>query len=409
MEPKSENTVAGVDEGLGFYDGVQPLRLPAGQVLIYRGHQAPGIFVFLSGCIRFGARVWRNNDADHPFLVPAVSDLDSPLPESVTIENDATALFVPRSVVHRELSVQQLLQVIASTCFGPELERGGITRAASDDSRDPMIIRKRTTLAGDGDVSIERTVHCSRRGGAVTVAECLRCDHCERVVRSVGGEPSELVCDNGGVCVEDLVAVSGPPVEAARPSRVPVSAVMTSDVVCVQKDLSVETLTTLFLESGFSGAPVVDENGRPIGLVSKTDLVRERCDDVGLEEREPLWVREEGGVEYELGPEFHAAPIARATVADIMMPIVFALPENATVAKASALMVFEGVHRIPIVSSGGQVVGILSSLDILGWLAGTPVGSSAAPGVGRNAYDAQDPCTSKRSDCDGDGGPTHGM
>jgi len=342
--------------------------------------------VFLSGCVRSGARVWRSKDAYQPFLViPEVSALDSPLPESVTIEDDATALFVPRSVVLREPSVQQLLQIIASEWFGPELEQGGIMRAASDASGGSLIIRKRTTFCGDGDVSIERTVHCSRQAAAVTVAECLRCNHCDRIVKSVGGEPTELVCDFGGVCVEDPVAVSGPPLESARPSRVPASAIMTSDVFCVQKDLSVEALTTLLLERGFSGTPVVDENGRPIGLVSKTDLVRERRDDDGLEEREPLCVREGGGVEYELGPEFHAAPIARATVADIMMPIVFALPENATVAKAAALMVFEGVHRLPVVSSGGQVVGILSSLDILGWLANTPVGSSAAPGAGRDA------------------------
>ncbi len=407
MKPKSENTAAGIDEGLGRYDGVQRLRLPAGQVLVHRGHQAPGVFVFLSGCIRSGARVWRSNGTYRPFLVPEVSDLDIPLPESVTVEEDATALFAPRSVVLRELSVQQLLRFIASEWFGPELERGGIMRAASDAFRDPLIIRNRTTLGGDGDVSIERTVHCPLQGGTVTVAECLRCDYCERIVRSVGGEPSELVCDYAGVCEEYLVAVSRPPVEAALPSRVPVSAIMTSDVICVQKDLSVEALTTLFLERGFSGAPVVDANGRPIGLVSKTDLVRERHDDGGFEEQEPLCVCEGGGVEYELGPGFHAAPIARATVADIMMPIVFALPENATVAKASALMVFEGVHRIPVVSSGGQVVGILSPLDILGWLASTSVGSSAAPGAGRNAYDTQDPCTSELPDCDADGDPNY--
>jgi hypothetical protein len=144
-------------------------------------------------------------------------------------------------------------------------------------------------------------------------------------------------------------------------------------------------------------------------LVSKTDLVRERHDGGGLEEWEPLCVRVGGGVEYELDPEFHAALIARATVADIMMPIVFALPENATVTKAAALMAYEGVHRVPVVSSGGQVVGVLSSLDILGWLASTHVGSWEAPGAGRNASDGQDPCTSERSDCDGGGGPTHGM
>ncbi len=124
MKPNCEKTAARIDEGLDRYDGVQWLRLPASQVLIYRGHTAPGVFVFLSGCVRSGARVWRSNDAYQPFLIPAVSALDSPLPERVTVEDDATALFVPRSVVLRELSVQQLLQIIASGRFSPELEVG---------------------------------------------------------------------------------------------------------------------------------------------------------------------------------------------------------------------------------------------------------------------------------------------
>jgi len=112
--------VAGVDERMGLYDGVHCVRLSAGQVLIYRGHTAPGVFVFLSGCVHSGARVWRSNDSDQPFLVvPEVAALDSPLPESVTIEDDAAALFVPRSVVLREPSMQQLLQTIASGRFSP--------------------------------------------------------------------------------------------------------------------------------------------------------------------------------------------------------------------------------------------------------------------------------------------------
>ncbi len=120
MKSKRENTAAGVDEELGPYDGEQRLRLPAGQVLIYRGHTAPGVFVFLSGCVHSGARVWRSNDAHQTLLVvPEVSALDSPLPESVTVEEDATALFIPRSVVLCEPSMQQLLQIIASGRFSP--------------------------------------------------------------------------------------------------------------------------------------------------------------------------------------------------------------------------------------------------------------------------------------------------
>ena len=374
MKPKRENTGAGSDEGLDRYDGVQRLRLPAGQILIYGGNKAPGVFVFLSGSVQSGARVWRSNDAYQPFLIPEVSALDRPLSENVTIKDDATALFVPRSVVLRELSVQQLLQIIASEWFSTELEEGGTMSVVNHTSRDPQSVRKRTTLRGNGDVSIMRTVHCRRQGETVAVADCLLCDHCERFVWGDDGEPSELICGYAGVLAEDLVGATGLPVEANRTDRIPVSAIMTSDVICVRGDLSVEALTTLFLERGFSGAPVVDANGCPIGLVSKTDLVRERHDDGEIDGREPLCVCGGGAVK-ELGPGFHAVSIARATVDDIMTPIVFAVPEKAPVAKAAALMAFEGVHRVPVVSSGGQVVGILSSLDILrslaeraGWL-----------------------------------------
>lgn len=60
MKPKTENTVAGVDERMGLYDGVHCMRLLAGPVLIYRGHTAPGVFVFLSGCVHSGACATRS-------------------------------------------------------------------------------------------------------------------------------------------------------------------------------------------------------------------------------------------------------------------------------------------------------------------------------------------------------------
>jgi len=377
MKPKNENTTADGSKGLDSYDGVQRLSLPAGQVLIYRGNKAPGVFIFLSGCVRSGSRIWRSNGIHQPFLIPDASGLDSPFPENVTIEKDATALFLYRSVVLREISVRQLLEFIGSGWLSPELEQGGATPVAIDACRDPLPIRKRTTFRGNGDVSVKRTVHCWRQGGSVAIADCLLCDHCERFVWGDDGEPSELICDYDGMLTKDLFGAAGLPFETSPADRIPVSTIMTSDVICVKPDLSVETLTTLFLERGFSGAPVVDASGNPIGMVSKTDLVRDRADEGSLEEEEPLWAHGDRGIKYPLGSEFHAVSIARATVADIMMPIVFAVPENTTVAKAAALMAFEGVHRVPVVSSSGQVVGILSSLDILrllaehaGWLIG---------------------------------------
>jgi CBS domain-containing protein len=51
-----------------------------------------------------------------------------------------------------------------------------------------------------------------------------------------------------------------------------------------------------------------------------------------------------------------------------MTPVTFVLPENASIAQAAALMAYEGVHRIPVVSCSGDIVGLVSSLDVLRWL-----------------------------------------
>src|SRR5262249_50102003 len=66
---------------------------------------------------------------------------------------------------------------------------------------------------------------------------------------------------------------------------------------------------------------------------------------------------------------FHEVDVAGKTVGDIMVPLAFALPESASIAQAAALMAYEGVHRVPVVSTSREVVGLISSLDVLRWLA----------------------------------------
>lgn len=120
-----------------------------------------------------------------------------------------------------------------------------------------------------------------------------------------------------------------------------VGEIMQRDVVCVPPDLDLDRLVALLVEHGIGGAPVVDE-GRPIGVVSKTDVVR-----VCSESR----------------------PRSNVRVRDIMMPLSFKLTESASISQAAALMAYEGVHRVVIVGMAGDVVGILSSLDVLRWVA----------------------------------------
>jgi CBS domain-containing protein len=147
--------------------------------------------------------------------------------------------------------------------------------------------------------------------------------------------------------------------------RTPVSAIMTK-AVCVDANLDLERLKSLMLTRGFSGVPVVDAAGRAIGVVSKTDLLRDQFEtlDASLETNEVV-----GPDVRKLGAGAHAALIAHGTVAEIMTPVALTVPEHLSISKAAAIMASREIHRLPVVSSDGTVVGIVSSLDIVRWLA----------------------------------------
>lgn len=150
---------------------------------------------------------------------------------------------------------------------------------------------------------------------------------------------------------------SGAP-EQAPADDTPVSSIMTTQVVSFKAELPADQATRLMLEKGISGAPVVDESGRPIGMVSKTDLL------------ESLY--EELKADVEASAAFPGQKVGKenaAVVGDIMVPYLLAVSSKAPIALAAALMAYEGVHRLLVLDEGNNMVGIVSSLDVLRWVA----------------------------------------
>ncbi len=192
----------------------------------------------------------------------------------------------------------------------------------------------REVLRKRGESETESQVSCPRRG-QVHLDVCLECEHSEGFTKTVDGRRCHLLCSLP-------VAADGPAPADVGADEVPIGAIMTTNVVCVRDDLSLDALARLFIERNISGAPVVSADGAALGMVSKTDLVSLAGD---------------------------ARNFALLTVADIMMPIAFTLGEHASLSQAAGLMAAEGIHRVPVVDEAGKILGILSSLDILRWLA----------------------------------------
>lgn len=150
-------------------------------------------------------------------------------------------------------------------------------------------------------------------------------------------------------------------------ARVPVTSIMTTDVLSVRPDMSIDSLAELLLRTGLSRVPVVDARGKVVGVVSKTDLVAERQQRGDTGEGSAV-IPLRGGGSFE-EPGLHLMD-AEATVADVMTREVVALPETATVADAAALMATLQLHGVPVVSPAQRLLGMVSSLDIITWVAG---------------------------------------
>lgn len=144
---------------------------------------------------------------------------------------------------------------------------------------------------------------------------------------------------------------------------------MSRKVICLSPDAHVQAVTEMFLDRDLSAAPVVDEHWLPVGMVSKTDLLRFAAEGELLPGSLAQQQRQKQGHSQAPPAVVTTANRAGVRIAEITLPYVLSLHEEAPVSVAAALMAYEGVHRLPIVCSAGEVVGILSTLDIVRWLA----------------------------------------
>lgn len=158
-----------------------------------------------------------------------------------------------------------------------------------------------------------------------------------------------------------------------------VKDLMRREVVTVPRKLRVRELAETLYQRGISGAPVVDEGGRVVGVVSATDILRLLSGEAGGEG--------EGGFFFELpeGPPWfpRLLPEERArrvledhTVAEIMMPARFTIRPDASVEELARFLLRARIHRA-LVYDRGELMGIVTAFDVLRALAGEVAGGGA--------------------------------
>jgi CBS domain-containing protein len=135
-----------------------------------------------------------------------------------------------------------------------------------------------------------------------------------------------------------------------------VSDVMATPVVRVQPDTSFKRTVEVLQEYRVSAVPVIDPDGRLLGIVSETDLALK-------EEYQP------GEPVPRLRGRAGRAQLAKArgtTAAEFMSTPVVTVAPGASLQAAARLLHRHGVRHLPVVDHDGRVVGMITRRDLLG-------------------------------------------
>ena len=139
--------------------------------------------------------------------------------------------------------------------------------------------------------------------------------------------------------------------------KLTVKDVMTAHVIAVRKGASFKEMTERLREHRISAFPVIDDDGKVIGVVSEADLLT----------KEALDSEPEGmpGMITGMLRRKEQDKARGVTAGDLMTsPPVIVRPED-TVEHAARLMYTRKVKRLPVVDAIGHLVGIISRADVL--------------------------------------------
>jgi len=141
---------------------------------------------------------------------------------------------------------------------------------------------------------------------------------------------------------------------------------MSPNPLSLRDDLTLKEAIAFLVDRNVSGAAVIDEAGRPVGVFSQSDVL----------------VHDREAVEH-VEPEVeHGAPLPRSSwasfqiervdvtpVSDLMTPAVFCVRLDTPACLVVEQMRELSVHRLFVVDDDGVMIGVITAMDVLRHLA----------------------------------------
>ncbi|HTT77030.1 MAG TPA: DUF190 domain-containing protein [Candidatus Binataceae bacterium] len=185
-------------------------------------------------------------------------------------------------------------------------------------------------------------------------------DRPERIERIL--EPLREMAPNALIVVQDAEVVqSGAPFKEGLPD-VKVSEVMRREVASVHPESPLTQVVELLLDKDYTAVPVVDNDGKVIGVVSDNDLLTRGGMKITIS------LKRATDLDYVRGLHESLESPSR-TVSEVMTAPAVTVSPDMILGRAARVMVEKHLKRLPVVDADGKLVGILGRLDILNTVA----------------------------------------
>ncbi|WP_406404338.1 CBS domain-containing protein [Streptomyces sp. NBC_00879] len=141
-----------------------------------------------------------------------------------------------------------------------------------------------------------------------------------------------------------------------------VGNVMVGEVISVMPATPFKDVAKLLAEHDITGLPVLDDDGRVLGVVSESDLLVRQASAGGADEEQqgPRHGRTAGSA-----ADTRDDKREGLTAGLLMSAPAITVHAEDTVAKAARTMLRRGVERLPVVDAEDRLVGIVTRRDLL--------------------------------------------
>ena len=140
--------------------------------------------------------------------------------------------------------------------------------------------------------------------------------------------------------------------------------IMVKKVITIQKDASVEELSELLVKNKISGVPVIDGDGKLVGIATEGDLIIKDSDL-----HFPRYFKLLDSIIYlESLNKFKKSlkKFLGTKVEDVMTAEIKTVKEETPVGEAANIMIKYNINRVPVLDSKDELVGIVTRADIVG-------------------------------------------